>query len=317
MHSTRTCRAKLVLKLRRFAATSPPLLPLRLPHKNMSPAGRIVLVSGAGGQLGSIVVNKLLQSSQAYDVRALVRSEGSSVKLDGRLGPNARNARPHVFCGDIMDPSSLTGPMQDARALIITTSAAAKLDSFALSKMYLAKMMGDGEAKMKYSYPPGGSPEAVDWVGQKNQIDAAVACGVEHVVLVGGMGGTRPAHFLNRIGDGNILIWKRKAEEFLMASGLSYTIIHAGEPADFEDYEAPGGERQLFVATDDALLDDKDKNAIPREDVAEVCVQSLHTPAALNRSFDLGSAEPGIGEAFKSLDSLLGELGGRNCTTKP
>ena len=56
----------------------------------------------------------------------------------------------------------------------------------------------------------------VDWVGQKNQIDAAKAAGVRHIVLVSSMGGTKPDHFLNKMGEGNILIWKRRAEQHLM-----------------------------------------------------------------------------------------------------
>lgn len=45
------------------------------------------------------------------------------------------------------------------------------------------------------------------------------ACGLLHVlhVLV------RP-----QLGNGNILMWKRKAEQYLIASGLTYTIIHPG-----------------------------------------------------------------------------------------
>ena len=46
----------------------------------------------------------------------------------------------------------------------------------------------------------------IDWVGQKNQIDAAKAGKVKHVVLVGSMGGENPDHMLNRIGNGNILV---------------------------------------------------------------------------------------------------------------
>lgn len=68
----------------------------------------------------------------------------------------------------------------------------------------------------------------VDWVGQKAQIDAAKAAGVKQVVLVSSMGGTDPENALNKLGDGNILQWKRKAEQYLMASGLTYTIIHPG-----------------------------------------------------------------------------------------
>ena len=68
----------------------------------------------------------------------------------------------------------------------------------------------------------------VDWVGQKAQVDAAKAAGVKRVVLVGSMGGTDPDNRLNLLGNGNILLWKRKAEQYLVSSGLTYTIIHPG-----------------------------------------------------------------------------------------
>jgi uncharacterized protein YbjT (DUF2867 family) len=60
------------------------------------------------------------------------------------------------------------------------------------------------------------------------QIDAAKVAGVKQVVLVSSMGGTDPNHPLNKLGDGNILQWKRKAEQYLIASGIPYTIIHPG-----------------------------------------------------------------------------------------
>lgn len=73
-----------------------------------------------------------------------------------------------------------------------------------------------------------GDREQVDWEGQKVQIDAAKAVGVRKVILVSSMGITNADHFLNKIGDGKILLWKRKAEEYLIASGLTYTILHPG-----------------------------------------------------------------------------------------
>jgi len=82
---------------------------------------------------------------------------------------------------------------------------------------------------------PTGDPYTVDWLGAKNQIDAAKKAGVKHFVFLGSMGGTQPENFLNSIGkiegddkSGNILLWKRKAEEYLIQSGLSYTIVHPG-----------------------------------------------------------------------------------------
>jgi uncharacterized protein YbjT (DUF2867 family) len=63
------------------------------------------------------------------------------------------------------------------------------------------------------------------------QIEAAKASGsVQHVVLISSAGGCDPHHFLNHIGQdaggGDILNWKRKAEQHLIASGLKYTILH-------------------------------------------------------------------------------------------
>ena len=75
----------------------------------------------------------------------------------------------------------------------------------------------------------------IDWLGQKAQIDAAKEAGVKKVVLISSMGGTDENHPLNKLGNGNILIWKRKAEEYLINSGgLNYTIIHPGGLIDEE-----------------------------------------------------------------------------------
>lgn len=72
----------------------------------------------------------------------------------------------------------------------------------------------------------------VDFQGQIAQIDAAKTAGVQHIVLVSSAGGCDPAHFLNHIGSGeagrrgNILNWKRAAEQHLIASGVTYTVLH-------------------------------------------------------------------------------------------
>lgn len=82
-------------------------------------------------------------------------------------------------------------------------------------------------------------PEQVDFVGAKNQIDAAIEAGVKQFVVVGSMGGTQPENFLNSIGKredgtgGDILLWKRKAEKYLIERAaanpsFAYTIIHPG-----------------------------------------------------------------------------------------
>ena len=80
----------------------------------------------------------------------------------------------------------------------------------------------------------------VDWLGQKAQIDAAREAGVKKVVLISSMGGTDVNNPLNKLGDGNILVWKRKAEEYLISDGgcISHTIIHPGGLID--DEVSPG-----------------------------------------------------------------------------
>ena len=137
----------------------------------------------------------------------------------------------------------------------------------------------------QFEYEPDGMPEKVDYYGQKNQIDAAKQAGVEQIVLVGSMGGTLPNHPLNRIGNANILVWKRKAEQYLIDSGIDYTIIRAGGLLDKQ-----GGVRQLLVGKDDELLNnppDGIPTSIPRADIATVVVRAITEPKARNKAFDI------------------------------
>ncbi|CAM9658406.1 unnamed protein product, partial [Ectocarpus fasciculatus] len=83
------------------------------------------------------------------------------------------------------------------------------------------------------------------------------------------------------------VVESRKAEEYLIASGMTYTIIHPGGLLDKE-----GGKRQLVLDTDDKMLERKSRS-IPRADVAQLCVECLEIDAAKNRSFDAASNEEG------------------------
>ncbi|KAF2303164.1 hypothetical protein GH714_014259 [Hevea brasiliensis] len=151
----------------------------------------------------------------------------------------------------------------------------------------------------EFYYEDGAYPEQVDWIGQKNQIDAAKAAGVNQIILVGSMGGTNPNHPLNSLGNGNILIWKRKAEQYLADSGIPYTIIRAGGLQDKE-----GGVRELLVGKDDELLQ-TDTRAIARADVAEVCIEALAYEEAKFKAFDLASKPEGTGTPTKDFKALF------------
>ena len=224
-----------------------------------------VLVTGATGRTGSIVVQKLQQRPDQFIVRGFARSEQ---KLKDCFGTAVE-----VRVGDIRDRDSLQSALAGCHALVILTSA----------KPQMKAPPAPGQPP-EFMYPDGETPEQIDYRGQLNQLEAAQAAGVQHVVLVGSMGGTDEQHPLNRMGQGNILIWKRKAEQALIESGLDYTIIRAGGLLD-----ADGGKRELLVGKDDALLTNPPEGvspAIPRADVAELVVQALLQPAARNKAFD-------------------------------
>jgi uncharacterized protein YbjT (DUF2867 family) len=225
-----------------------------------------VLVTGATGRTGSLVLQKLRQQPDLFDAVGFCRSQVKAQELFG--------STQGLYFGDISRPSDLESALAGMQALIILTSA--------VPQMKGAPQPG---ARPEFGFEPGGTPEEVDYIGQKHQIDAALAAGVDHVVLVGSMGGTDESHMLNRIGNGNILIWKRRAEQYLIDSGLNYTIIRAGGLLD-----RPGGLRELIVGKDDVLLTHPPHGiptSIPRADVAEVVVQALRFPQARNKAFDL------------------------------
>jgi len=114
----------------------------------------------------------------------------------------------------------------------------------------------------------------------------------------------------------NIVLWKRKAECYLMKCGVPYTIIHPGGllPHFGASGKADGGRRQLYLGVNDDLLEVKSRSLIPREDVAEVCVKCLSCDEAIGRSFDLGSGPEEEGNHPIDVKQLIGSLEGKNCS---
>ncbi|MEM7064211.1 MAG: SDR family oxidoreductase [Cyanobacteria bacterium P01_B01_bin.77] len=227
-----------------------------------------VLVTGATGRTGSLVVQKLRSSADTFSVRGFARSSQKVTDLFG--------STESFSFGNILAPEDLGPALAGCDALVILTSA--------VPQMQPPAQPGQ---RPEFTFAPGEMPEQIDYQGQMNQIDAAKQAGVQQIVLVGSMGGTDKNHFLNTMGNGNILIWKRKAEQYLIDSGVDYTIIRAGGLLD-----QPGGKRELVVSKHDALLANAPEGVtttIPRADVAEVVVQALLEPAARNKAFDVVS----------------------------
>ncbi len=240
-----------------------------------------VLVTGATGRTGSIVIQKLQQKPEQFIPKGFARSEAKVRAVFGTMK--------QFYLGDLSNPPSLKIALDGCDALVILTSATPQM-----------KAPPEPGQRPEFIYAEGGTPEQIDYQGQINQIEAAQAAGVKHIVLVGSMGGTNEQHPLNRMANGNILIWKRKAEAYLIESGLPYTIIRAGGLLD-----QPGGQRELIVGKDDTLLShppDGISPSIPRADVAEVTVQALLEPAARDKAFDLISKPEGSSGAKVTTD---------------
>ena len=275
-------------------------------------APRRVAVTGAGGQTGQLAFRRMLARRDEFDPIGIVRNAQRRDELLEK-GVPADNVR----IADVTDAQAILEALEGCEALLIGSSAKVATLEFDTGVIDPAT----GRPKLGF---PKGQPYEVDWLGQKNQIDGAKKCGCKHVVICSSMGGTNPDHMLNGLGrddgdpavhregdpetKGNILQWKRKAEKYLIESGLTYTIIHPGGLVD-----KPGGCRELVVGVDDVMVDGEGTNTIPRDDVAETMVQSLRHEAFRNRSFDLRSKLEGDGEATSDFSRLLAPLGGRDC----
>ena len=221
----------------------------------------LVLVAGATGGTGSLVVAELIE--QGYPVRAFVRS---AEKAAERLGADVE-----AVVGDLRDPASIAATLDGVNVVI--------------------NAAGSGVPAADDNMP-----EHVDFEGARNLADAAAAAGVGHYVLVSSMGATQDDHQLNRLFN-NILIWKRRGEEAVAASGIPYTIIRPGGLND-----GPGNEQTVIFEQGDLPGLEK---AISRADVARVTVAAVKEEDARNKVFEIyardGEAQTGFSGEFAAL----------------
>ena len=223
----------------------------------------LVLVAGATGGTGSLVVAEL--QKQGYPVRAFVRS---TAKAAERLGADVE-----AVAGDLKDTASIAAALDGVGAVINTAAAG----------------VGGGEDN---------TPEKVDYEGARNLAEAASAAGVGHYVLVSSRGVTDDDHYLNRMFD-NVLLWKRRGEDAVIASGVPYTIVRPGGLSD-----DPGGTRTIVFEQGDSR---SQGIWITRADLARVCVSALKHEAARNKTFEIHSED---GEPQADFAAEFSALGG-------
>jgi uncharacterized protein YbjT (DUF2867 family) len=196
-------------------------------------------VAGATGQTGRRIVQELVQ--RQIPVRALVRDLDQAKAI--------LPAEAELVVGDVLKPDTLSTAIGDSTVLLCATGA-------------------------KPSFDPTG-PYQVDYEGTKNLVDAAKTKGIEHFVLVTSLCASQLFHPLNLFWL--ILVWKKKAEEYLQNSGLPYTIVR---PGGLKNEDNPN---QVVMSAADTLFD----GSIPRTKVAQVCVEALFQPEARNKIVEI------------------------------
>jgi nucleoside-diphosphate-sugar epimerase len=200
-----------------------------------------VLVTGAAGKTGRLVLSKLEQDPR-YEPKGLVRSEASAKKLV--TSKDVKVPLAHVVIADITSPTFLQDlqpsvehhGLDQLESMIICTSAVPQISKLSFVAMLLKIPINFVRRKplldfrsMKFIWKHHeGYPEKVDFEGQVNQIELAKRLGIRHVIVISSMGGTDPNNFLNSVGkvtdkksgkvtgNGDILLWKRRAEKYLV-----------------------------------------------------------------------------------------------------
>ncbi|NKB17640.1 MAG: SDR family oxidoreductase [Pseudanabaena sp. CRU_2_10] len=192
-------------------------------------------VAGATGGTGRRIVEELVQ--RGISVRAMVRDlETAKATLPNQV---------ELVLGNVLDKKAIEEAISDCNVVLCATGARPSLDPF--------------------------GPLQVDYLGAKNLIDVAKAKNIEHFVLVTSLCTSRFFHPLNLFWL--VLFWKKQAEKYLKASGITYTIVRPGGLKN----EDTGG--ALVMSAADTLFG----GSIPRAKVAQVCVDALSQPDARNK----------------------------------
>ena len=207
-------------------------------------------VTGASGKTGWRVVDEAL--NQGWAVRAIVRPDS---KLPPALVTAEQEGRLELHRLELGSSEALHHALKDCAALVIATGARPSVN--------LA------------------GPLQVDAFGVQTQAQACAAVGLKRVVLVSSLCAGRWLHPLNLFGL--ILLWKRLGEHRLERSGLTWTVIRPGGLSEDEARASTDG--ILFTSADQQQSD-----SIPRRLVAQVCLDALDLPEALNRTIEITSS---------------------------
>lgn len=193
----------------------------------------VVALAGATGETGLHLVRLL--AAQGFAVRGLVRDTAKARSQNGDIAA--------WMAADVRDPATLAPALAGAT--------------------YAISVIGSRERAGSNNF------ENVDWLGNRNLIDAAKAASVRRFVLMtSGSAGVEGADPEAQMFTGRY--WKGKAEDYLRASGLDYTIVAPGGLRNF----APG-ERGVWLRPRHQYT----VGIVSRGDVAAVMAECVTNPA--------------------------------------
>lgn len=145
-----------------------------------------VVVVGAGSPVGQVVFRKLLKRNTEFHPVGLVRNYRGYKELR-RLGAKPEQLR---IC-DTTQRHTLKHAFDGAEKVVICSSASPKQRLAYKIKNAFLWLVGRSRPPRpdELYYRAGRRPYEVDYLGQRNIIDECVDAEVEHVVLLGSMGG--------------------------------------------------------------------------------------------------------------------------------
>ena len=197
-----------------------------------------IFLAGASRGVGREIAKYLI--AENYQVIALLRSSDTQQELEA-MGIK-------VVMGDALDIASLETAMLGEKNITTVISTIGGLPK-------------DGER--------------ADYLGNKNLIDIAVKAKVQQFILVSSIGSGEsavalPPQALETLGP--VLLEKEKAEQHLINSGLTYTVIR------------PGGLKSEPATGNGVLTQDyKIAGTIHRADVAQLACKCLTSETAKNQ----------------------------------
>ncbi|HEX2913117.1 MAG TPA: SDR family oxidoreductase [Chloroflexia bacterium] len=205
-----------------------------------------VAVAGATGRIGKLTLGLLLE--KGYKVRAFARTEAQVEEL---LALGAQEAIQVDL--EIISVEELATLLVGCKALISAIGMRPPMQANVI--------------------------EAVENQGVRKMADAAKAAGIKRLILTSSIGASKPESipFLTEVLRG-----KQKGEEYLLQSGLDYTIVRPGGLID-----EPGGQ-PVLVGRGDTI-----RGRITRADVAAVLVSALEQPTASGQVIEIINSPEG------------------------